>query len=56
MDEVLDRLVHVSSDGLTYVGLISVAKKAGSKGTFKPKVNASSIVCHHACNTSKTEA
>ncbi|CAL8463954.1 g3489 [Coccomyxa elongata] len=43
MDEVLDRLVHVSSDGLTYVGLISVAKKAGSKGTFKPKME------HLAC-------
>ena len=56
MDEVLDRLVQVSSDGLTYVGVISVAKKAGSKGTFKPKVNASSLMLCHACNTFKTEA
>ncbi len=38
MDEVLDRLLHVSSDGLSYVGHISVAKRAGSQGTFKPKV------------------
>lgn len=38
MDEVLDRLLQVSSDGLSYVGHISIAKKAGSQGTFKPKV------------------
>lgn len=64
MDEVLDRLMQVSSDGLTYVGVISVAKKAGSKGTFKPKVSyalscmqhlqtqSTSVLCthrYHAC-------
>jgi mannosyl-oligosaccharide alpha-1,2-mannosidase len=38
MDEVLQRLVRVSSEGLTYVGHISVAKKAGAKGTFKPEM------------------
>lgn len=38
MDEVLNRLLRTSADGLSYVGHISVANKAGSPGTLKPKV------------------
>jgi hypothetical protein len=58
MDEVLDRLLQVSSDGLSYVGHISVAKKAGSQGTFKPKVQegltsyGNMNVYFNACHTS----
>lgn len=58
MDEVLDRLLQVSSDGLSYVGHISVAKKAGSQGTFKPKVEelltsyGNMHVHSNACHTS----
>ena len=38
MDEVLRRLVRTSSDELTFVGRISVAKVPGAKGKLKLQV------------------
>ena len=37
MDEVFERLLSVSAEGLTYVGHIATSAKPGAPGKLKPK-------------------